>query len=164
MTRNPSACVPKKFDGYEIIKDSLRTKEKVDFRPINIVYEPCFDKNTPALCYFCPNIHWAYKSYVRIFLARKEKIQNRIVRQCYYSNKFFSKSKDNMDKYLSICAAKEGITYSFNNAQTIDCQNNYKYVGDIPFIVYFDFKTTTGDAVFFWLKNVCYELLNDNII
>ena len=54
-----------------------------------------------------------------------------------------------MDKHLSICAAKEGITYSFDNSQIIDYQDNYKYMGDLPFSVYFDFKTTTGSAVFF---------------
>ena len=54
-----------------------------------------------------------------------------------------------MDKHLSICAAKEGITYSFDNSQIIDYQDNYKYMGDLPFSVYFDFETTTGNAVFF---------------
>ena len=54
-----------------------------------------------------------------------------------------------MQKDLPICAAKEGITYSFDNAQIIDYQDNFKYMGDVPFSVYFDFETTTGDAVFF---------------
>ena len=50
---------PKKFDGYEIIKDNLRRKGKVDFRPIDIVHEPCFDENTPVLCFYS-DIHLAY--------------------------------------------------------------------------------------------------------
>ena len=54
-----------------------------------------------------------------------------------------------MDKHISVCSAKEGITYSFDNAQIIDYQDNYKYMGDLPFSIYFDFKTTTGNAVFF---------------
>ena len=57
-----------------------------------------------------------------------------------------------MQKHLLICAAKEGITYSFDNSQRIDYQGNYKYIGDLPFVVYFDFETTTGDAVFFYSK------------
>ena len=57
-----------------------------------------------------------------------------------------------MQKHLSICAAKEGITYSFDNSQILDYQDNYKYIGDLPFVVYFDFETTTGDAVFFYSK------------
>ena len=44
-----------------------------------------------------------------------------------------------MKKHLSICAAKESITYSFENSQIID----------VRFCVYFDFETTAGDSVFF---------------
>ena len=57
-----------------------------------------------------------------------------------------------MDKHLSICAAKEGITYSFDNSQIIHYQDNYKYMEDLPFSVYFDFETTAGNAVFFGLQ------------
>ena len=49
--------------------------------------------------------------------------------------------------HLSICAAKEDITHSFYNSQIIDYQENYKYMGDLPFSVYFDFETTTGNAL-----------------
>ena len=54
-----------------------------------------------------------------------------------------------MQMHLSICAAKEGITYSFDNSQIIDYQDNYKCMGDLPFSVYFGFEKTTGNAVFF---------------
>ena len=54
-----------------------------------------------------------------------------------------------MQKHLSICAAKEGITYPLGNSQIIDYQDNFKYMGDVPFSVYLDFVTTIGDAVFF---------------
>ena len=54
-----------------------------------------------------------------------------------------------MQKHLSICAAKEGITYSFDNGQIIDYQDNFKYQGNVPSSVYFDFETTAGDSVFF---------------
>ena len=57
-----------------------------------------------------------------------------------------------MKKHLSICAAKEGIIYSFENGQILDYQDNFKYQRDLPFVVYFDFKTTTGNAGFFYPK------------
>ena len=57
-----------------------------------------------------------------------------------------------MQTHLSICAAKEGRTYSFDNNQIIDYQDNYKYKSDLPFSVYFDFETTTGNAVFLYSK------------
>ena len=54
-----------------------------------------------------------------------------------------------MKKHLSICAAKECITYFIDNGQIIDYQDNFKYMGDVPFCVYFDSERTTGDSVFF---------------
>ena len=54
-----------------------------------------------------------------------------------------------MEKHLEVCAAKEGITYSFNNGNIISFQDNFRYQGDLPFTVYFDFETTTRDSVFF---------------
>ena len=54
-----------------------------------------------------------------------------------------------MKRYLSICTAKEGITCSFDNGQILDYQDNFKYLGDVSFTVYFDFETTSRHAVFF---------------
>ena len=152
MTRNLSACVLEKFSGYEIIRNKLSREEKIDFIAIDIVYGPSFDKDKPVLCYFSPNIHLAYKSYIVKFEKGKEKVINRTVRQCHYCKHYFGKNQENMQKHLSICAAKEGITYSFDNSQIIDYQDNYRYIGDLRFTVYFDFETTTGDAVFLTLK------------
>ena len=38
-----------------------------------------------------------------------------------------------MKKHLTICAAREGITYSFNNGHIINFQDNFNYLGDVPF-------------------------------
>ena len=54
-----------------------------------------------------------------------------------------------MKKHLEVCAAKTGITYSFDNGNIISFQDSFRYQGDLLFTVYFDFKTTTGDSVFF---------------
>ena len=63
---------------------------------------------------------------------------------------FFTNNDEAKKKHLSICAAREGITYAFDNGQIITFQNNFKYFGDVPFTVYFDFETTTtGGSVFF---------------
>ena len=79
----------------------------------------------------------------------KKRITSRTVRQCYYCQNYFVKNEESVQKHLSICAAKEEITYSFNNSQVTDYQDNFKYMGDVCFSVYFDFKATTGDTVFF---------------
>ena len=65
-----------------------------------------------------------------------------------------------MEKHLSICSAKEGITYAFGNGQIINYQNNFKYLGDLPFTVYFDFETTIGgNSAFYQLKDAASAVL-----
>ena len=54
-----------------------------------------------------------------------------------------------MKSHVRVCAAKEGISYCFNNGEIISFQDNFKYLGDVPFPVYFDFETSTGDTAFF---------------
>ena len=50
---------------------------------------------------------------------------------------------------MKVCAAKGGITYCFNNGEMISFQDNFKFLSDVPFTVYLDFETSTGDTVFF---------------
>ena len=149
VTRNLSTCVLEKFNGYENIRNNLWKKEKIDFTTINIVYEPSFDENVPVICNFTDQIHTAYKSYIGRFDKGKERLSNRTIRQCYYCQNYFAKNKEMMKKHRLVCTAKEGITCSFDNGQILDYQENFKYQGDLPFFVYFDFETTTGNAVFF---------------
>ena len=54
-----------------------------------------------------------------------------------------------MEHHTKVCAAKEGITYRFNIGDIISFQDNFRYLGYVPFTVYFDFETTTDDTVFF---------------
>ena len=54
-----------------------------------------------------------------------------------------------MKKNTRICAAEEGVTYTFDNGDINSFQDNFRYMGDVPLTVYFDFETTTGNVVFF---------------
>ena len=63
-------------------------------------------------------------------------------------SKCFAKNNEQMKKHLDVCAAKE-ISYCFENREIISFQDNFKYQENVPFTVYFDFETTTVDAVFF---------------
>ena len=64
-------------------------------------------------------------------------------------SKYFAKNNEQMKKHLDVCAAKEEISYCFENDQIIAFQDNFKYQGNVPFTVYFDFETTTVHTVFF---------------
>lgn len=76
VTRNLSACVLGKFNGYESIRQNLTRKEKLYFTPVNVVYELNFDESVPFSCNFTDKIHLAYKSYFGRFDKEKERICN----------------------------------------------------------------------------------------
>ena len=78
----------------------------------------------------------------------KKKIHHETIRQCHYCENYFSKIKEAMKKHTKICAVKEGIVYTFENGKIISFQGNFKYLGDVSFTVYFDFKTAIGNIVF----------------
>ena len=91
----------------------------------------------------------AYRSYVSAKNKKsEEKILHRTVKQCHYCENYFVKTKDAMEKHTKVCPAKEGIIYTFENGKIISFQDHFMYLGDVPFTVYFDLETTTGDAVF----------------
>ena len=54
-------------------------------------------------------------------------------------------------KHLPIYAAREGITYAFDYGQTIIFQDNFKYLGDIPFSAILILKQQQLTALFFFL-------------
>ena len=70
---------------------------------------------------------------------------------------FFVKSEKNMKEHLSCCSGKAGFTFSFDNRKVIDYEDHYNNLGDMPFSIYLDFETTTGN-VFFLCKDACSEL------
>ena len=144
VTRNLSSSVLEKFNGYEMIRNDLSREGNAELTPINVVYEPIYDENVPVPCYFTNEIHLAYRSYVGQFDKGNKKIIYRTVRQCYCWQNFFAKNEEQMNKHVSICGAREGIIYAFENGQILNYQDNFKYLGDLPFMVYFDFETTTG--------------------
>ena len=39
------------------------------------------------------------------------------------------------------------VTVNWNISKIVSFQDNFKFMGDLPFIVYFDFETMTGDSV-----------------
>ena len=63
MTRNLSSSVLEKFNGYEMIRQKLQRKEKIDVTPIDIVYESSYDESITILCFFTDQMFLGYKSY-----------------------------------------------------------------------------------------------------
>ena len=78
MIRDLCSSITEKFNGYEIIKHQLARKEKIEFTPINIVYEPIYDENVPVSRCYTNQIHLAYRNYLRKIIKRKGNIEHRL--------------------------------------------------------------------------------------
>ena len=93
VIRNLSSSVLEKFNGYEMIRNNLRSEERAELIPINVVYEPIYDETVPVPCYFTNEIHLAYISYIGTFNKGNEQIIHRTVRQCCFCQIYFAKTK-----------------------------------------------------------------------
>ena len=50
-----------------MIRNNLRSEERAELIPINVVYEPIYNETVPVPCYFTNKIHLAYRSYIGTF-------------------------------------------------------------------------------------------------
>ena len=149
MTKELSACVVQKFNGYEMLRNHLNYGKTKDFIPNDIVYEATLDTKKPILCYFTPFIHLGFHTPVEKLTHGKTVLNHTGARPCHYCNNYFVKSPGKMKKHLSRCSGKAEFTFSFDNGKIIDYQDHYKNLGDVPFGIYYDFETATGSIVFF---------------
>ena len=125
VTRDLFSSIIEKVNWYKMIKHSLARKEQIEFKPIDIIYEPIYDANVPEPCYYTDQIHLAYRSYIGTNIKGKEKILRQTVRQCPYCENFFVRNNETMKKHTQVCAAKEGITYCFNNGEIMSFQDTF---------------------------------------
>ena len=135
MKRELSACIIQKFNGYELLRNHLNSRERKNFIPIDIVYEPTLNDKKPINCLFAPEICLGfYTSYEKMRKGKKVTDHTK-ARQCHYCNNYFVKSSEKMEKNLSCCAGKAGFTFSFDNGKIIDYQDHYKNLADfrLPF-------------------------------
>ena len=96
----------------------MTRQERKEFIPIKIVYEPVYNENIPVPCFFTDQIYLAYRSYVGRFEKRKELISIELSGNAT-TVKISLLRMTSLWKNMSICAAREGITYSFDNDQLI---------------------------------------------
>ena len=75
--------------------------------------------------------------------------QNRAstAKQCFACNKFFIKRKS-LERHLKICGCIPGIIYKFENQNIQLFFDHTKFMGDLPFAIYFDFETTSGKEIY----------------
>ena len=49
---------------------------------------------------------------------------------------------------MNVCRDFPGIVYKFENQNIQTFFDNMKFMGDLPFFIYFDLETTTGKKVY----------------
>ena len=57
MKKELSACVMQKFNGYELLRNHPNSRERKNFIPIDVVYEPTLNKKKTIEYFFAPKIY-----------------------------------------------------------------------------------------------------------
>ena len=84
------------------------------------------------------------KSY-RNSCGDNEKISHGFAFECYYCGKFFARA-DKQKRNIESCSGVPGTIHDFNNKNLITFEESK---GDLPFALYFDFKTTAPTDNYF---------------
>ena len=150
------SCAQQKFNGYDFLRAELRYYEQKNLVPLDIVYEPPKNTETPIYCFFAPKIYMAYATFYKH--GEKRLIKSHTVQQGPYCENFFRKLQEAMSKHIKCCAGQSGYTYQFTNS-IVNYQENFNKIGDLPFAIYYHFETTTGSGIFhdakMYIVNYC---------
>ena len=74
---------------------------------------------------------------------------------CFACNKFFIERKSLERRFTSICRRFASIVHKFENQNIHTLFDNTKFMGDLPFAIYFDFETALGKK-FIILKKIVH--------
>ena len=66
--------------------------------------------------------------------------------KCFGFNKLFFKRKS-LEAHMNVCGHLPGIVYKFQDQNIQTCFDKRKFMGDIPFSIYFDLEIITGKKV-----------------
>ena len=141
VQRDLSACVEERFNIFELAKILAENLTRQKYRFINIAYKPVSKINQTINCYFTTSMRNAYRE-----VSRKNNVST-TADQCFGCNKFFIK-RNALERHMKVCGHIPGITYIFENQNIQTFFNNMKFMGDIPFSIYFDLETTTGKKIY----------------
>ena len=72
--------------------------------------------------------------------------------QCFYCSIFYV-DKGKYEKHIKSCSELPGILYTLDTWNLVAFENNFKCKGDLPFVAYCDFETTTSSKSTFDKEN-----------
>ena len=85
--------------------------------------------------------------YCGTISKRKKRVEYPTAKQCYGCSKFFTQKKP-FKNHIKTCRSMPGIVHKFNNQNISTFEDNYRFMGDLPFAIYFDIKTTCGKKAY----------------
>ena len=63
--------------------------------------------------------------------------------ECYFCGKVFARA-DRQKRHVENCSGIPGIVYNFSNQNLVTFEDNLKYKGDLPMVIYFHYETTAA--------------------
>ena len=84
-----------------------------------------------------------FQKHVHLYIQKEKKGMSRAhkCQQCYYCNNFFI-LETRRKRHMENCSGRPGVDYNFNNKNLMSYQANFHAKCEVPFVIYFDFKTT----------------------
>ena len=145
VKRELSSCIKERFNGFQVVRHLFGKEEKRKFEPLDIVYKPIKSLEQKIECYFTDEIRLAYRAVVH---RGKLMFDSMTAEQCYACN-FFVAGIFALDKHLETCSFIPGIVYKFENQHITTFEDNFRFMGEQPFAIYFDLETTCGKKEFY---------------
>ena len=136
--RSLSSCIKEKFNGFTFADICFQKKQKADLIPINILYIPIKKQDDAIKCFFTDNLKNAYRA---VYLNGSQLRTANTLYECFYCNEFWV-VKSKYEKHVRVCGRKRGVVYDFDLKNIVTFEDNFKYMGNVPFSVYADFETT----------------------
>ena len=161
VLRTLSSCIREKFNGFTFADICLKTKQKTDLIPLNILYTPVKRQNDVIKCYFTDDLKNAYRA--TFSRADQQTRSANTLYECFYCNEFWV-GKSRYEKHLRVCGKKPGVVYDFDLKNIVTFEDNFKYKGDAPFSVYADFETTAPTDDYLNPENIAMFAVSYSLI
>ena len=78
-------------------------------------------------------------------VGKNKPIKHTSASQCFGCSQFLAVKK-RFESQLKFCSNMPGVISKFKNQNLVSYEDNLKYMGNLPFVAYFDFETTTGSS------------------
>ena len=102
-------------------------------------------------CYFTDSIHLAF----RLILSKgKNKLLEYTNAYQFHGCLGIFSAKNRFKNYLETCSKMPGVIYKFENQNLVSFEDDFQYLGNLPFVAQFHFGTTIGSSLRNYLDDV----------